>query len=633
MSVADNFDYSIPTIPKGNTMYLSTINKNDAIIRPFKKMVTQRDWSANLYNLDIESSMPRRFGVFTNKIDYINKLDDIDRTNPKILHYPLNKPEYNLTNKDIEKSSPQMKHLKTRRCTNPLEPVYSLPKVDEYPPPVPKFIRDAIDIKDISGAKPQKYFQWKTRETFPLDNHGIEGSKTKETYIRKKVGNIKYDYIDYSDLTRDIFKTRRNTNPLDPIYGFKKHADIFKYGPIEKSKPMTQYPYFYKPALNLKVNDIKGTNIGSKNKINKFNGNNYELTTHDIEGCCVGSLKKGIVTKRCTNPLMPAYQFLGEKELSGAKFGEYSKKTRAKSVINFSKTNNKIESNTNINIINNNNNEESKNQNNNKDNNPDINDIKEPKMVKINDIDKENITENNNINNNIQNEEEKSESNSNNRDIYYNTAINFDREKFGKKPDPNYGYLHDPSVQSSENLERLKLIEKEKSLRMTQKTLSMSKTSNNGFFNNGVTKYKNNPNLNNFVQYQKLNSNNNRMNYGGKIANNLGGVGHINVENGADINDINNINMNIENKRMYKTVVGFKNRKPTYEEKLDDFMAKNNLKYVETTTNKANNNNNTNGINNLSNGNESNTNNSNTNNNKGNKSKSDNNNSKKINKK
>ena len=466
-----------------------------------------------------------------------------------------------------------MKHLKTRRCTNPLEPVYCLPKVEEYPPPVPKFIRNSIDIKDISGAKPQKYFQWKTRETFPLDNHGIEGSKTKETYVRKRVGNSKYDYIDYSDLTRDIFKTRRNTNPLDPIYGLKKNEDIFKYGPIEKSKPKTQYPYFYKPSLNLKVNDIKGSNIGSKNKINKFNGNNYELTTHDIDGCCVGSLKKGIVTKRCTNPLMPDYQFLGEKELSGAKYGEYSKKTRAKSVANITNTNNKIESNERINI----NKEESKNDNNNndiKDNN------KEPKMVKINDIDKENnISENNN-----QFEEEKSESNNNNKDIYYNTAINFDREKFGKKPDPNFAYLHDPSVQSSESMERLKLIEKEKTLRMTQKTLSMSKTSNNGFFNNGVAKYKNNPNLNNFIQYQKLNSNNNRMNYGGKIANNLGGVGHLNIDNGADIYDINN-----ENKKMNKTAVGFRNRKTTYEEKLDDFMSRNNLKYVESTTNKNNN--------------------------------------------
>ena len=576
MSVADNFDYSIPSIPKGNTMYLSTINKNDAIIRPFKKMVTKRDWSANLYNLDIESSMPRRFGVFTNKIDYINKVDDIERTNPKILHYPLNKPEFNLTNKDIEKSSPQMKHLKTNRCTNPLEPKYTLPKVEEYPPSVPKFIRDSIDIKDISGARPQKYFQWKTRETFPINNHGIEGSKTKETYVRKRLGNNKYDYIDYSDLTIDIFKTRRNTNPLDPIYGFKKNQDIFKYGPIEKSKPMTQYPYFYQPSLNLKLNDIKGTNIGSKNRINKFTGNNYELTTQDIPGCCVGSLKKGIVTKRCTNPLNPNYQFLGEKELAGEKFGEYSKKNRAKSVSTMNSTNNTMK-------------EETKNVEN-----------ANPKMVKINDIDKEppksdkkiNINNNNENINNINNaeiksnshfEEDKSESNYN-RDIYHNNdTINFDREKFGKKPDPNYAFLHDPSVHSSENIERLKLIEKEKGIRIAQKTLLMSKTGN-GFFNtknlnggNEIAKYQNNPNLTNFVQYQRLNSKNNRMNYGGKIANNLGGVGHLNLENGTS--EIENEPNDM--KRMNKTTIGFRPMKKTYEEKLDNFMAKNNLKYIE----------------------------------------------------
>ena len=576
MSVADNFDYSIPSIPKGNTMYLSTINKNDAIIRPFKKMVTKRDWSANLYNLDIESSMPRRFGVFTNKIDYINKVDDIERTNPKILHYPLNKPEFNLTNKDIEKSSPQMKQLKTNRCTNPLEPKYTLPKVEEYPPSVPKFIRDSIDIKDISGARPQKYFQWKTRETFPINNHGIEGSKTKETYVRKRLGNNKYDYIDYSDLTIDIFKTRRNTNPLDPIYGFKKNQDIFKYGPIEKSKPMTQYPYFYQPSLNLKLNDIKGTNIGSKNRINKFTGNNYELTTQDIPGCCVGSLKKGIVTKRCTNPLNPNYQFLGEKELAGEKFGEYSKKNRAKSVSTMNSTNNTMK-------------EETKNVEN-----------ANPKMVKINDIDKEppkndkniNINNNNENINNINNaeiksnshfEEDKSDSNYN-RDKYNNNdTINFDREKFGKKPDPNYAFLHDPSVHSSENIERLKLIEKEKGIRIAQKTLLMSKTGN-GFFNtknlnggNEIAKYQNNPNLTNFVQYQRLNSKNNRMNYGGKIANNLGGVGHLNLENGTS--EIENEPNDM--KRMNKTTIGFRPMKKTYEEKLDNFMAKNNLKYIE----------------------------------------------------
>ena len=560
MSVADNFDFSIPSIPKGNTMYLSTINKNDAIIRPFKKMVTKRDWSANLYNLDIESSMPRRFGVFTNKIDFINKVDDIERTNPKILHYPLNKPEYNLTNKDIEKSSPQMNHLKTKRCTNPLEPKYNLPKVEEYPPEIPKFIRDSIDIKDISGARPQKYFQWKTRETFPLNNHGIEGSKTKEAYVRKNLGSIKYHYIDYGDLTRDIFKTKRNTNPLDPIYGFKKNEEIFKYGPIEKSKPQTHYPFFYQPALNLKLDDIKGTNIGSKNKINKFNGNNYELTTQDIKGCNVGSLKKGIVTQRCTNPLNPIYQYPGAKEIQGSKFGEYSKKQRAKSVIT---NHNNLKINNKNNDINNQNKEETKNKN-----------INEPKMVSINDIDKEN--------NNIKYEEQKNEKDFSQSQpefngTYFNDTINFDRNVFGKKPDPNFGFSHDPYVQSSENPEKLKEIEKMKKLQFT-----MSKTSSSGFFNgknrtNGMSQYQNNPNLSNFNQNQKLNKNNNRTNYGGSIANNLGGVGHLNIE--GNINGVEN-GMN-ETQKMNRTSIGFGPLKKTYEEKLDNFMASHNLKYIE----------------------------------------------------
>ena len=550
MSVADNFDYSIPSIPKGNTMYLSTINKNDAIIRPFKKMFTQRDWSANLYNLDIESSMPRRFGVFTNKVDFINKVDDIDRTNPKILHYPLNKPEYNLTNKDIEKSSPQMNHLKTKRSTNPLEPKYNLPKVEEYPPEIPKFIRDSIDIKDIYGTKPQKYFKWKTRETFPINNHGIEGSKTKETYVRKNLGSIKYHYIDYSDLTRDIFKSKRNTNPLDPIYGFKKNEEIFKYGPIEQSKPHTQYPFFYQPALNMKIDDIKGTNIGSKNKINKFNGNNFNLTTQDIKGCNVGSLKKGIVTKRCTNPLMPKYQLLGAKELQGFKNGEYSKKNRARSVV--------INSSKNIDI-NKQNKEEIKNEN--------IN-INEPKMVKINDIDKEN--------NNNNYEEQKNENGiaPTMEGEYFNNTLNFDRNVFGKKPDPNFAYSHDPYVQSSENPDKLKEIEKMKKIQFT-----MSKTSNNGFFNaknringNNMTQYKSNPNLSNFSQNHKTN-----YNYGGNMSNNIGNVGKLNLDENINGSD----NKYIDTYKMNRTSFGFGPIKKTYEEKLDNFMATHNLKYIE----------------------------------------------------
>ena len=61
------------------------------------------------------------------------------------------------------------------------------------------------------------------------------------------------------------------------------------------------------------------------------------------------------------------------------------------------------------------------------------------------------------------------------------------------------------------------------------------------------------------------------------MANNLGGVGHLNIENG--MNDM--LYENNDMKQMNKTSIGFRPMKKTYEEKLDNFMARNNLKYIE----------------------------------------------------
>jgi len=40
------------------------------------------------------------------------------------------------------------------------------------------------------------------------------------------------------------------------------------------------------------------------------------MTTNDIDKCMSSSLKKGIVTSRQTNPLMPNYQFPGNKDFT-----------------------------------------------------------------------------------------------------------------------------------------------------------------------------------------------------------------------------------------------------------------------------------------------------------------------------
>ena len=438
MSVIDNFDYSIPTRSK--------INEEIEKPRPFKKLYTQRNWSLNLYNLDIESSMPRSFGIFTNKIDYINKVDDIEKSSPKILHYPLNKPEYNLTNKDIEKSSPGVNHyFFSKRNINPLQPKYNLPKVENYPPEIPKFIRNSIDIKDIKGSSPKIFPISKTRDNFPKYGNSIEGSKPKIKYFKKNLGCYKnYDYIDYSDINKGSFKSKRNINPLDPIYSFSKNKEIpFFYGFIEKSKPGTYYPYLYEPSFVNKNNDIWGTNTGSKNFINKFNGKNFEIYNFDIEKSEPGSLKKGIVTNRCTNPLMPNYQLPGEKELENMKNGEYSvKKNNNKSenlekncdndkIIKIPKIKNKViyKSNSTGDVIN----------------------MKNKLEEKI--LEKENIKILNNDNKEL---------------------------KFIKKPNPFFGITHDPYIQSSDNSKHMEQIEKDKQAKkLLNRTNSFNYGNNN----------------------------------------------------------------------------------------------------------------------------------------------------------
>ena len=562
MSVADNFDYSIPTLNRNQTMYLQTITPQDAKIHPFKKLDTQRDWSANLYNLDIESSSPRRFGIFTNKVDFINKVDDIERTNSKILHYPLNKPEYNLSNADIEKSSPNMGNLRTNRCTNPLEPKYTLPKVEEYPPEIPKFIRDQIDIKDIQGTHPQKYFQWGTRETFPLDNHGIEGSKTKQKYIRQNVGNSKYHYLDYSDLTKEIFKTGRHTNPLDPIYNFKnKNGEPFEYGVIEKSKPQTIYPYTHPVPFGLKTDDIIGAQVGSKNKINAFTGRNYEMTTNDIKGCSVGSLKKGISTMRCTNPIYPKYQYLGNEELKQSE-NQKKKMHRAQSVgINKNIGNvNKFNKKPSIHS-----NEEQKNPVNDNINNNNIND-------------NNNINNDNNNNENINNENINNDGNFDERNFartqydnegfgngFFNDKVDFNPDKY-IKPKPFYGFIHDKYVNPSDNAENLAKIEKEKTEKKIQDTKTLT----------GTNFYK--PNVS---QYSGVNLNNNFQNTKFNATNNQPGITNNSLMNTTNLNNALNRTNSSMMSRTATNSFGLSKGKLSYAQQLDKFMYTNNLKYIE----------------------------------------------------
>jgi hypothetical protein len=353
-----NLNYDYPTLNRKDTMYLSTMTQRDFPLKKFKQLQTNRNWSINLYNLDIEGSSPRKFGAFHQKIDYTNKNDDIEKSSPKKLVLNLKKPIYNLSNSDIEFSCPNCVKTKIKRHLNPLEPKYTLPSSPEYLPYEIKFIKDSLNSDDIEGSKPKKVIgKMKSRDI--MRTVDVKDSWPKKPYIRTS----KYEYIDYTDVTNTDFKSNRIVNPLEPFYTMNfVDGTKNKFGPIEKSKPQTGYKYIFRVPFNLKVDDIEGSNIGSKNKIKNFKSKNFCYDISDIKGSKSGTLLKGIFTKRKTNPLCPKYKYLGNEELKGSydnnPFGNIKcdntiSMNRSKSMTNNTKRNpeNKKENNINEKIL------------------------------------------------------------------------------------------------------------------------------------------------------------------------------------------------------------------------------------------------------------------------------------------
>ena len=306
-----NNDFNYPSLSRKDLMYLDSIRSTDFPIRKINRINSNRDWSTNLYNLDIEKSVPYRSNIFTNKTDFINKVDDIEFAQPKKERL-LIKPNFILNVRDIEKAYPKKANHVSQRHVNPLNPVYKLPSFKMPTPlPPPKFIRDSMDISDIEKAKPNKLYPLKMRPAKTYDEIG--GNHPKKPYERK----IFYDSMNYNDVSKTI-KKFRNTNPLDPEYD-KQYG-----GYIEGSKPCL--PFYDFNADNsknaLSNDDIYGSFPGSKNYYANFRYDNKErYETNDILGASADSRKYGIMTKRCTNPLQPEYQYIGNSDVIDC-FGE-----------------------------------------------------------------------------------------------------------------------------------------------------------------------------------------------------------------------------------------------------------------------------------------------------------------------
>lgn len=141
------YEWNFPS--RKDTMYLSTIKNPDIGFNSYD--VSRK--SRTLYTQDI---VPTKTRIIKNE-SYSLKNDDIEKSQCRKLAEPLNKPYYYLRNDDVEKSRPFVtKFVTNRKATNPLTPEYVLPSYETVEPEEVKFVRDAICIDDIHGAKPKK---------------------------------------------------------------------------------------------------------------------------------------------------------------------------------------------------------------------------------------------------------------------------------------------------------------------------------------------------------------------------------------------------------------------------------------------------------------------------------------------
>ena len=540
-------DFNYPSLSRKDLMYLSSLNSRDYPLRFFKKLNTKRDWSANLYNLDIEKSVPFRSNVFTNKIDFINKLDDIEKSHPNKIKNNINynKQIFNLNTHDIDGAYPS-KHEFSKRITNPIEPVYKLPSceiLEEDPPN--KFIRNNLDITDIPGTKPKPIYRKKINNNDD-NNYDISGSHPKKQYERK----IFYENYDYTDVNIDnehkkFFnnKNNRNTNPLEPNYG------SLYGGFIEKSVSLN--PYFHiknRGRIYMSNDDIFGSITGSKNKYNLFlNKPNFALDVKDIEGSKTGTLKrcsKNMILNRNSNPLIPKYEYLGMKENKANE--RYYK--------------NNVDDKNNDNNDNNNNNEIiNKNQ---KFNTLDINNIQK---YNNNDIIEKFPSSKLNISKSckdlyIPNKNEFPHINYNINNN--NNNLNFNPENY-KKPNPNYERIHNPL---------LLLGQKNRNNRLD---VQMKKFFN--INNNKNTDFINNNNNNMILKDSTLNDC--CIDYTKKF--NL--MKSRSMENlNDDINNKYNNHLNLTREKIKKDPLYNRYRSPpSYEEQLNEFIKDNSYNFNE----------------------------------------------------
>ncbi len=360
-------NYPMPN--RKDSMSNRCLDENDFPKRKFKQLSTKRDFSLNNYSLDIEGAAPRSNSIFVNKTDFTNTNQDIEKSSPKIMiPDESNKPNYNLSNRDIEGTLPRGHHcFTTSRHCNPLNPVYPLPSAGiKYPPEVPKFLRDTLNVRDIPGASSREnkinYCETEHNYMDVYRRNRDDDILLDHKKLYKGNKNRLYNSLDFRDVYKIPPFSNRHTNPLEPKYkydykmteinnnhitGGNNQVDSLVYGEIEGNRPVVFSKYNNERyGKGMKTSDIQYAQPNTTSSYSKFQlkyKRPLKYNAEDIVGAHHDTLLKSIITKRNTNPLDPKYQYLGDK---GMDFDEDSRKFREKfdysSLKNFYYNNSKV---------------------------------------------------------------------------------------------------------------------------------------------------------------------------------------------------------------------------------------------------------------------------------------------------
>lgn len=229
-----------------------------------------------------------------------------------------NKPDSFLV-QDIEGAQPKTNMFRTRRSVNPLNPVYKLPSHEALPFEPLRFLRDSIDVSDIDGARARPAPQSEPRNSHDVgDIEGAHASwrshKRAALERMRSVGVKKADSLEVSDITDKGFKSRRCVDPLNPVY--KHHGeDIYDSPRGTAPKPRKTARNANVPFYSLHTADIAGAQGDSGSVFATMKGHRRTEfrapnNVADIPGAKPGSLRRGLRSKRQTNPLQPRYRFL-----------------------------------------------------------------------------------------------------------------------------------------------------------------------------------------------------------------------------------------------------------------------------------------------------------------------------------